>query len=122
MAKAQTDYSHSSLAVWKVRFATGTKIHGATSPFIYSIDLARPAANNQTLADIMTWYWINFAANNDPNVLRHPNAPYWPSYIEGGANGTRGFRTLAVTYTTDQQNNPKCDFVNAEGYLSFGGV
>jgi len=126
MAKAQTDHSYNSSAVWKMRFDAGSEIHGATSAFIYSIDLTRPGANNQTLADIMTWYWISFAIWNDPNVLKLAEAPYWPSYIEGGQNGTCGFSTLAVTYTTvspepDEQNSPKCDFFNAEGYLSFGG-
>jgi hypothetical protein len=75
----------------------------------------------------MTWYWISFAIYNDPNVVKHPDAPYWPSYIEGGENGGAGFSTLAVTYTTvspeeDEQNSWKCDFFNAEGYLSFGGM
>jgi hypothetical protein len=75
----------------------------------------------------MTWYWISFAIYNDPNVLKLAEAPYWPSYIEGGDNGAAGFSTLAVTYTTvsaeeDEQNSWKCDWLNAEGYLSFGGM
>jgi hypothetical protein len=109
-----------------MRFDAGSEIHGATSAFLYSQNLNLPLANNQTLAEIMTWYWISFVIYNDPNPLRAANAPYWPSY--GGANVSDGnveFNTLAVTYTTigvepDQQNSPSCDFFDAEGYLSFG--
>ena len=81
IAKAQTDHSYNSSAVWKMRFAAGSKIHGASTPFIFG---NRPGANNRTLADIMTWYWISFAVHNDRNVLRHSDASSWPSYIEGG--------------------------------------
>ena len=125
MAKAQTDRGYNGSAVWKMRFDAGSQVHGATGPFIYDINLGRPGANNQTLADIMTWYWISFVIYNDPNPLRAADAPFWPSYSAGGQDGSVGFSTLAVTYTDievepDQQNSAKCDFLDAEGYLSFG--
>lgn len=79
-----------------------------------------PGANNQTLAKIMSSYWISFAVTQDPNELRVSNAPYWPSYVSAGngtaANGESvGFDTLAVTYTTvgpasDPDASAKCDF------------
>jgi len=125
MAKAQTDRGYNGTAVWKMRFDAGSEVHGATAPFIYDINLNRPGANNQTLADIMTWYFISFVIDNDPNTLRAADAPFWPSYSAGGEDGLVGFSTLAVTYTTievepDEQNSAKCDFLDAEGYLSFG--
>ena len=124
MAKAQTDFGYNSSATFKLRFNAGTQIHGATAPFLYSQDLSRPDANNQTIADIITSYWISFVLYNDPNPLRAPNAPFWPSY-RGDPEGPVAFNELAITYTdifveTDLQNSPACDFFNAEGYLSFG--
>jgi len=125
MAKAQTDNGWNSSAVFKLRFDAGSEIHGATSPFLYNINLNLPLANNQTLAEIMSWYWISFVIHNDPNPLRAPNAPFWPSYGGGGGEENIAFNTLAITYTDifvepDQQNSPACDFFDAEGYLSFG--
>jgi hypothetical protein len=125
MCKAQTDRAVNGSAVFKMRFDAGSQLHGATGPFVYDSNLNRPGANNQTIADIMTSYFISFVVHNDPNPLRVPNAPFWPSYSSGGVNGSVGFSTLAVTYTEmlveeDQQNSPKCDFFDAQGYLSFG--
>jgi hypothetical protein len=125
MAKAQTDNGWNSSAVFKLRFDAGSEIHGATSAFLYSQNLNLPAANNQTLAEIMIWYWISFVIYNDPNPLRIAGAPFWPSYSGGLENGSVEFNTLAITYTDifvepDQQNSPQCDFFDAEGYLSFG--
>ena len=113
MARAQTDYNYNSSAVFKRRFKGGSEIHDASSPFIYSNSLNRPLANNQTLADIMTWYWISFVIYNDPNVLRAANAPFWPSY--GGANITSlillRLRIRDIFVEPDQQNSAACDFV-----------
>jgi hypothetical protein len=125
MSKAQTDRAYNGSAVFKMRFDAGSQVHGATGPFLYDINLGRPGANNATLANIMTWYWISFVIYNDPNPLRAPGAPFWPSYSSPAAGGGVGFNTLAVTYTDifvepDQQNSAKCDFLDAEGYLSFG--
>jgi hypothetical protein len=125
MAKGQTDHSYNGSAVWKMRFDAGTQVHGATGRFLYDINLTMPGANNQTLAEIMTWYWISFIVHNDPNPLRVPDAPFWPSYSGGQVGDKVEFNTLAVTYTDievepDQQNSAKCDFFDAEGYLSFG--
>jgi hypothetical protein len=125
MAKAQTDRGYNNSAVFKMRFDAGTQVHGATGGFLYDINLNRPAANNQTLADIMQWYWISFVIYNDPNPLKVPEAPFWPSYSAGAPDPYVGFSTLGVTYTTieveeDEQNGAKCDFLDAEGYLRFG--
>lgn len=83
-------------------------------------------ANNQTLAHIMTSYWISFAVTHDPNELRVDRAPYWPAYISGGdgdvANGESvGFTRLAVTYNSiypapDADVSAKCDFFGNHAY------
>lgn len=113
-------------AVWKLTFAAGTELHGSTAAFLTSNTTDFPEANNQTLAEIMTSYWISFAVAGDPNPARSTNAPYWPSYMSDG-NGSAaigesvGFDTLAVTYTTispapDPDANEKCEFFGAHGY------
>lgn len=93
-------------AVFKLTFAAGSELHGSTTPFLTSnVPGEWPGANNITLAEIMTSYWISFAVTGDPNPLRTSNAAYWPSYMSNGAGSAAigesvGFDTLAVTYTT----------------------
>jgi len=81
---------------------------------------------NQTLAEIMSSYWISFAVTQDPNPLSASIAPCWPSYMSGG-NGTTsngesvGFDVLAVTAAsigvdTDPDASAQCDFFGSRGY------
>ncbi|KAK4560706.1 hypothetical protein LTR86_005284 [Recurvomyces mirabilis] len=126
MATNAVDRNTNSSAVFKLTFAAGSELHGSTSAFLASATTGFPQANNHTLAEIMTSYWISFAVTHDPNPMRASNAPYWPSYISNGAgsaaNGQSvGFDTLAVTYTTigpapDPDASAKCDFF---GYQQF---
>lgn len=119
MAYNAVDSNRNSSAVFKLIFAAGTEEHGATVPFL-AAPVGWPNANNHTLAVIMTDYWLSFAITHDPNPLRSPGAPYWPSYISGGngtvANGESvGFTNLAVSYTSispqaDTDAGPTCDF------------
>lgn len=113
-------------AVFKLTFAAGAETHASTWAFLASSSLGWPLSNNETLAEIMTSYWISFAVTHDPNPLRKSDAAYWPSYQSGGdgtaANGESvGFETLAVTYTTiapapDPDAREQCEFFGAHGY------
>lgn len=133
MATAAVDHGSNSTAVWKLIFSAGSQLHGATSPFLASNTTGWPGANNHTIAEIMSSYWISFAVTGDPNgmVTGMPNnmitfsPPYWPSYASGGAgnvtNGESvGFDTLSVTYTTivvedDPDASARCDFFSSKG-------
>ena len=113
-------------AVWKLIFDAGSELHGATTPFLAANTTNYPGANNQTLAHIMTSYWVSFAVTGDPNPMKTPDAPYWPAYMSDGqgsvANGESvGFDTLDVTYTTikpiaDPDASEKCEFFGAHGF------
>ena len=126
MAFNAVERNTNSSAVFKLTFAAGTEEHGATAPFLTSDVIGWPEANNQTLAAIMTSYWISFAVTGDPNPMRASDATYWPPYTSDGdgtvANGESvGFETLAVTYTTiepapDPDTREQCEFFGAHGY------
>ena len=126
MATAMSDLSDNSSAVFKLVWAAGTELHGSTTVFLAANETDWPAANNATLAKILSSYWISFAVTHDPNPLRASNAPFWPSYISGGngtvANGESvGFDVLDITYTTigaetDPDASPQCDFFSSKGY------
>lgn len=113
-------------AVWKLIFYAGSELHGATAPFLVSNETNWPAANNHTLAEIMSSYWISFAVTQDPNPMRVSDAPYWQSYMSDGAGNVRngesvGFQTQYVTYTSikprfDPDASARCEFFGAHGY------
>jgi Carboxylesterase family len=127
MAASMSDRNYNSSAVFKLIFAAGDEIHGATAPFLTSSDINSPGSNNRTLTEIMTSYWISFAVTGDPNPLRSAKATFWPSYISGGAGNSSngegvGFDVLSVTYTTvssehDSDAKPQCDFFSSQGYI-----
>jgi hypothetical protein len=126
MASAMIDHNYNKSAVFKLIFSAGSELHGATAPFLMSSNTDFTDANNKTIADIMSRYWISFTVSGDPNPLRSPNAPFWPSYAAGGAGNMSdgesiGFDTLAVTYTTvqvdkDPDAGARCDFFASHGY------
>jgi hypothetical protein len=127
MASSMVDYSTTnSSAVFKLTFAAGTELHGATNPFISSNVTNYPSANNLTLAHIMTSYWVSFVVAHDPNPLRDPSAPFWPSYISGGSGSQAqgqgvGFTVQAVNYNdigpvVDPDASARCDFFNGRGW------
>ena len=119
MAFNAVERNMNSSAVFKLTFAAGSELHGATTVFLASNTTGWPDANNHTLAEIMSSYWISFAVTGDPNPMRTSNAAFWPSYVSDGngtvANGESvGFDTLAVTYTTiepkpDPDASAQCD-------------
>ncbi|EKG12270.1 Carboxylesterase type B [Macrophomina phaseolina MS6] len=124
MADAFTDHGHNTSAVFKLIFAAGEQTHGSTTPFLTSKTIGFPGANNATLADIMSAYWISFAVTHDPNPLRDARAPFWPSYSSGG-NGSAaegesvGFSVLQVNYNEivvqgDPDNSAACSFFDAQ--------
>ena len=128
MATAMTDAADNAntSAVFKLTFAAGSELHGATTVFLASNQTGWPVANNHTLAQIMSGYWISFAVTLDPNPMRVDGAPFWESYMSGG-NGSAavgesvGFDTLAVTYTSistqpDPDVSQQCDFFGSQGW------
>ncbi len=123
MAFNAVERNTNSSAVWKLIFDAGSEVHGATEAFLCSNTTSFTGANNQTLAEIMTSYWISFAVTHDPNSMRASHAPYWPSYVSGGAGSAAigeavGFNVQSVTYTTisseeDPDADAKCEFFGA---------
>ena len=57
MATNAVDRNSNGSAVFKLTFAAGSELHGATSAFLASNVTGFPGANNATLAEIMTSYW-----------------------------------------------------------------
>jgi hypothetical protein len=102
-----------------------SELHGASGAFLFSNVTGYPGANNITIANIISSYYISFALYLDPNVWKSANAPEWSPYISGGAgtvgNGESvGFSTLLFTYTTigvipDPDAAPQCDFFSSRG-------
>ncbi|QIW96956.1 hypothetical protein AMS68_002474 [Peltaster fructicola] len=127
MASRAVDHNSNSSAVYKLTFDAGSELHGATAAFIFSNDINWPGANNNTLAKIMTSYFVSFAVSYDPNPLRVAGAPTFPNYISGGSGNSSngesvGFSTLAVTYTSistqhDPDASEKCEFFGNNGYV-----
>lgn len=126
MATSAIDELGNSSAVFKLIFDAGSQTHGATASFLASNVIGWPNANNETLAEIMSSYWISFATTMDPNPLRSPDAPFWPSYVNGG-NGTTedgesvGFSVLEITYggiatVDDLDSRVQCEFFLNRGY------
>lgn len=126
MATSAVDSLYNSSAVFKLIFDAGSQVHGATAPFLTSTATNWPTANNQTLAALLTSYWISFAATMDPNPLRAADAPYWPSYMSGGAGTLAegesvGFEVLDITYggistAGDPDARVQCEFFANKGY------
>jgi hypothetical protein len=125
MATAAVDRNTNSSAVFKMIFTAGSQLHGASIPFLFSTTTDWPGANNATIAEILTSYYISFTVTLDPNTLRTPNAPFWPSYISGGAGDASdgdnvGFTALDITYASivpafDSDVSPRCDFFAGQG-------
>lgn len=129
VATAAVDRNSNSSAVFKMWFGAGSTFHGASGPFLFSNTTTLPSSQavhpNTTLAEILVSYFISFAVTKDPNILRTPNAPFWPSYASGGAgnvaNGESiGFTVLNVTDTDiktskDGDVSAQCDFWSSHG-------
>jgi hypothetical protein len=116
MASSAVDCNKNSSAVFKMIFAAGTEMHGASMFFLLSHTTNYPGANNLTIAETLTSYYVSFAVTLDPNPMRLHNAPFWPSYASGGKEGS----VLDITYTTigpgaDPDVGPRCDFFNSNG-------
>ncbi|ROW07763.1 hypothetical protein VMCG_03431 [Cytospora schulzeri] len=126
IATSAVDHISNSSAVFKLVFHAGSQLHDATAAFLNSNVTGWPSANNQTIAAIITSYWISFATTTDPNPLRVPEAPYWPSYTAGGAGSAAegesvGFEVLDVTYggieaVEDPDASEQCEFFLNKGY------
>jgi carboxylesterase type B len=127
IASAAVNNDRNSSAVYKMIFDASTGFHGSTAPYLANTNLDWKGVENQTLAAIMTSYWISFAVTHDPNELRLPNAPVWPAYVSGGnvtaqAGDGVGFSTLVIADTTidsarDRDVGARCDFIGDNGYV-----
>lgn len=125
MATGAVDNNSNGSAVFKMVFFAGSELHGASGAFLFSNVTGYPAANNLTIAEILTSYYVSFAVTLDPNTLKSANAPLWPPYISGGAgnsaNGENvGFTVQEFTYKTigpvpDPDAAPQCDFFSSRG-------
>lgn len=126
MASSAVDEIYNSTAVFKLVFDAGSQLHGATAAFLTSAYTGWPGANNQTLAAIMSSYWISFVTTLDPNPLRVADAPFWPSYVSGGAGTAAegesvGFSVLDITYggistVSDPDATVQCEFFSNKGF------
>jgi hypothetical protein len=77
------------------------------------------------MADIISNYYISFITSLDPNVQRHHDAIFWPSYSSGGGINTSlqevGFTVLeftddSVVTTIDGDVGARCDFWGNQGF------
>jgi hypothetical protein len=129
VATAAVDRNSNSSAVFKMWFGAGSIFHGASGPFLYSNTTTLPSSlavhPNSTLSTILVSYFISFALTMDPNILRAPGAPFWPSYASGGAGNVAkgesiGFTVLnitdtAITTSKDGDVSAQCDFWSSHG-------
>jgi carboxylesterase type B len=121
IASAMIDYNSNSSAVFKLLFAAGSQMHGATVPFLNDVNINFPGAPNNTLAGILSSYFISFIVTQDPNVMRLKKAPFWPSYHSMGqiANGESvGFSVLDIQPSSifvieDGDASARCEFLLA---------
>ncbi|KAF2138080.1 uncharacterized protein K452DRAFT_277819 [Aplosporella prunicola CBS 121167] len=110
-------------AVFKMVFAADGGRHSATGVFLTEDSIGFPKAKNGTLADIMSDYWISFAKEHDPNVLKNAAAPIWPSYASDGEalDGVKfdvlrvEDERIAVQQDPDAASN--CDFLAAQSHV-----
>ena len=126
VASAAIDRNSNSSAVFKMLFNAGTKVHGASAPFLFSNDTTPPAGPmNAKISEIISSYYISFITTLDPNTRRQQDAIFWPSYWSGtnetqDSDEPKGFRILEITdnsimISTDSDVGPECDFWGAHG-------
>jgi hypothetical protein len=107
-------------------FNAGTRVHGASAPYLFSNVTSLPTGTNATIADIISSYYISFITTVDPNVQRHKDAIFWPSYSSGNGVNTSyaqeiGFVVLeftddSVVTTIDADVGARCDFWGNQGF------
>ena len=127
MASAAIERNQNSSAVFKMFFYTGSKVHGASQPYLFSNSTSLAAGTNATIADILSSYYISFITTLDPNIRRHGDAIFWPSYESSGSNVLEtsvrevGFTVLeftdeSVMTTVDTDVGARCDFWGTQGF------
>jgi hypothetical protein len=126
MATAAIDRNKNSSAVFKMIFRIGMGLHGSSIPYLFANTTNYAPGKNQTIAEILTSYYVSFAATRDPNPLRKPNAVFWPSYlgnVEGSSTDGEsvGFTVLdisdsSITLCIDPDVSAQCDFFSARGF------
>lgn len=117
MAQAVASYN---VPVYKLRFAAGSELHGATAPFLFQIN---SASTNATLSAYMKAWFISFIAQMNPNANLGlaEDRPGWPIYQEQKGK-VAGPLILDVNQTTigvnfDLDDGPRCDFFGANGAI-----
>jgi len=91
-------FSTNGSAVFKLINNIGTGLHGSVTGYIFS-DVAGqfPGASNQTVASILSTWYLSFILTKDPNTLPNPGAPFWPSYFP---NSNGEFTIMLVNDTS----------------------
>lgn len=117
MAQAVSSYN---LPVYKLRFAAGSELHGATAPFLFQTN---DASTNSTLSEYMKSWFISFIAQMNPNAHLGlaESRPGWPIYQAQRGN-VAGPLILDVNQTSigvnfDLDDGPRCDFFGANGAI-----
>lgn len=127
---ASSMVDHVPNSIFKMLFNAGNEHHGATGPFLQSTNINYPQADNHTLAEIMSAYWISFILTTNPNPLRAENAPVWQSYARGGQGNVDtgesiGFEVLTIEHDDiymerDRDASDRCDFFLANSAVIRG--
>ena len=112
LAKSVSD---AGLPVYKMRFAAGLEVHGATGSFSL---LANEDTSNATLAAIMKAYFLSFALELDPNPQRAPSSPVWPTYGNSDTSKLNVAQVVndAIDIIPDKDASSRCDFLHDEPY------
>jgi hypothetical protein len=107
-------------------FNAGSRVHDASAPYLFSNSTSLPTGTNATIADIISSYYISFIIALDPNMQRHKDAIFWPSYSSGQSVNTSsvqevGFTVLeftddSVVTTFDADVGARCDFWGSQGF------
>ncbi|KAK3069600.1 hypothetical protein LTR53_011947, partial [Teratosphaeriaceae sp. CCFEE 6253] len=103
--------SKQNLAAYKLVFDAGSQLHGATKPFLHSVN----QSNNLTLARAMKDWYLSFAIHQNPNKQSWTSVkkPNWPAY------NVQDYKVMDITYTTmgakrDSWASTGCDFFKGQ--------
>ncbi|CAN6675169.1 hypothetical protein TRVA0_102S00100 [Trichomonascus vanleenenianus] len=110
IAKAASKFA----PVYKLSFDTGTRVHGATGPFLNSGDIAYPGAD-PVMTRIMGKYWISFVLTGDPNALREGRAIFWRPY--GVEQEVLEISDFGMKIKTDDDNSKRCMFFHSHSSI-----
>ncbi|KAJ5591890.1 carboxylesterase type B [Penicillium hispanicum] len=105
--------STAELPVYKMRFAAGLEVHGATVEYLL---YPAEATGNATLADAMKDYFLSFALAHDPNALSSQSLPTWPRYSdpEDGRHRVLEVDADSIHAVQDRDASARCKFFHEQ--------